>query len=85
MYLNVFLKTGALLRSSRVWTSGFEDVMLLFCTNLDLKDETFGGFIKDDLGVALKGVEGASLLQSWLHCAGPFSHNAILQMSIQDA
>lgn len=46
MYLNVFLKIGVLLTSSRVWTSGFGDVMLLFWTNLNLKDGTFGGFIK---------------------------------------
>lgn len=83
MYLNVFLKIGVLLTSSRVWTSGFGDVML-FWTNLDLKDETFGRFIKGELGVALKGAEGAPLFQSWLHFAGPFSHNAIPQVSIQD-
>lgn len=55
MYLNVFLKTGVLLRSSKVWTSGLGDVMLLFWTNLGLKDETFGRFIKGELGVVLKG------------------------------
>lgn len=84
MYLNVFLKTGVLLRFSRVWTSGFGDVMLLFWRDLDLKAETFGGFTKGELGVALKGAEGAPLFQSWLHFAGLFSHNAIPQISIQD-
>lgn len=81
MYLNIFLKTDALLRSSGVWTSGFGDVMLLFWTNLDLKDETLGGFIEGDVGVVLKGAEGALLFQSWLRFPGLFSHNAI---SIQD-
>lgn len=84
MYLNAFLKTGFLLRSSRIWTSGFGDVMLLFWTNLDLRDETFGEFIKGVLGVALKGAEGAPLFQSCLPFAGPFSHSAIPQISIQD-
>lgn len=55
MYLNVFLKTVVLLRSSGVWTSGFGDVMLLFWRNLDLKDETLGGFIEGDVGAVLKG------------------------------
>lgn len=77
-------KTGVLLTSSRVWTSGFVDVILLFCTNLDLEDESFGGLIKGELGVALKGAEGAPMFQSWLHFAGPFCHNAVPQVSIQD-
>lgn len=63
-YLNVFLKTGVLLRFSRVWISVFGDVMLLFWTDLDLKAETFGGFIKGELGVALKGAEEAPLFRS---------------------
>lgn len=58
--------------------------MLLFWTNLGLKDETFGGFIKGELGVVLKDALEAPLFQSWLHFAGPLSHNALPQISLQD-
>ena len=61
LFKYVFLKIGVLLTSSRAWTDGFWDVMLLFWTNVGVKDETSGRFHRAELGVAPKSAEGAPL------------------------
>lgn len=61
LFKYVFLRTGVLLTSSRAWSDGIWDVMLLFWTNVGVKYETSGGFHSGELGVALKSAEGAPL------------------------